>query len=317
VSEINPADLGESGGSPSLSDEFSSEAANVETPQTARKPEREGLPSGYRMRADSHYVDQLLTPRAGSAEPARGSRRAAVATAEAPVENPENAVVRERRENRDLRTDRLLAQLSEDLATVESSVATLTSGTSPTARRVMLDVLRAHTWRAAWLVRAQTLADKPVRAAGRPRPIGGVFARLREGFAAECRLNSLTLHLHAPDWNAAVAVDEHELLIGLTGAIVSTIGLVGETEGATVKITASAAGGELRTVEISQDEAVVPAPVAGRFFDPVWADRPGGWVSGFGAWTARTVAQRQGGDAALVAGDRRGSTMRLTFERTA
>jgi len=315
VSEINPADLGVSGGSSNLSDEFSSETANVETPATARKPEREGLPSGYRMRADSHYVDQLLTPRAGGAEPARASRRA-VATAEALVENAENVVVRERREIRDLRTDRLLAQLSEDLATVESSVATLSSGASPTARRVTLDILRAHTWRAAWLVRAQTLSDRPVRAAGRPRPIGGVFARLREGFAAECRLNSLTLHLHAPDWNAAVSVDEQELLIGLTGAIVSTIGLVGESDGATVNVTASAAGGELRTVEISQDEALVPAPVAGRFFDPVWADRPGGWVSGFGAWTARTVAQRQGGDAALVAGDRRGSTMRLVFERT-
>jgi hypothetical protein len=315
VSEINPAELGTAGGSPDPSDEFSSESANVETPSTTRKSEREGLPSGYRMRADSHYVDQLSTPRAGGPEPARGSRRA-VAPPEAPVENPENVAVRERRETRDLRTDRLLVQLSEDLATVESSVATLASGASPTARRVTLDLLRAHTWRAAWLVRAQALSDRPVRA-GRPRPIGNVFARLREGFAAECRLNSLTLHLHVPDWNAAVSVDEQELMIGLTGAIVSTIGLVGESDGATVKVTASAAGGELRTVEISQDEAVVSAPVAGRFFDPVWADRPGGWLSGFGAWTARTVAQRHGGDAALVAGDRRGSTMRLTFDRTA
>jgi hypothetical protein len=313
VSEINPADVGVSGGSPNLSDEFSSETVNVETPTPVRKPDREGLPSGYRMRADSHYVDQLLTPRAGGAEQARGSRRAAVAPAEAVVDHAE---VRERRETRDLRTERLLAQLSEDLATVESSVATLTSGASPAARRVMLDVLRAHTWRAAWLVRAQTFSDGPIRASVRPRPIGGVLSRLRDGFAAECRLNSLTLHVHVPDWNAAVAVDEQELMIGLTGAIVSMIGLVGESDGATVKVTAAASGGELRTVEISQDEAVVPAPLAGRFFDPVWADRPGGWVSGFGAWTARTVAQRHGGDAALVAGDRRGSTMRLTFERT-
>ena len=309
MSEINPADLGLSGGSANLSDEFSSETTDVETPAPARKPEREGLPSGYRMRADSHYVDQLLTPRA---EPVRGLRRA-VAPPEAAVETVE---VRERRETRDLRTDRLLAQLSEDLATVESSVATLTNGTSPTARRVMLDVLRAHTWRAAWLVRAQTLSDGPVRASARPRPIGGVLSRLREGFAAECRLNSLTLHVHAPDWNASVTVDEQELVIGLTGAIVSTIGLLGDSDGATVKVTASAAAGELRVVEISQDEAVVPATVTARFFDPVWAERPGGWVSGFGAWTARTVAQRHGGDAALLAGDRRGSTIRLTFERT-
>jgi hypothetical protein len=316
VSEINPADVSVGGGSPNLSDEFSRETSDVETPSPTRKPEREGLPSGYRMRADAHYVDQLSTPR-GSGESQR-NRRGAVAT---PDESREAREAREandardRRETRDLRTDRLLSQLGEDLATVESSVATLTSGASPTARRVMLDVLRAHTWRAAWLVRAQTLADGPVRSTVRARPIGGVLSRLREGFAAECRLNSLALHVHVPDWNAAVAVDEQELMTGITGAIVSTIGLLGDSDGATVKVTATAAGGELRTVEVSQDEAIVPAAVAGRFFDPVWADRPGGFVAGFGAWTARLVAQRHGGDAVLVAGDRRGSTLRLTFER--
>jgi hypothetical protein len=259
------------------------------------------------MRADAHYVDQLSTPRASDGP---RPRRGAVTTV---VDEASDA--RDRRETRDLRTDRLLAQLGEDLASVESSVATLTSGASPTARRVMLDVMRAHTWRAGWLVRAQTLADGPVRGSVRPRPIGGVLSRLREGFAPECRLNSLALHVHVPDWNAAVAIDEQELIVGLTGAIVSTIGLLGDTDGATVKVTATATGGELRTVEVSQDEVIVPANVAGRFFDPVWAERPGGWVSGFGAWTSRLVAQRHGGEAALVAGDRRGSTLRLTFER--
>jgi hypothetical protein len=300
VSEINPADLGVGGGSPNLSDDFSRDVAEADEPP-AKKLEREGLPSTYRMRADAHYVDQLTTSR--PAEPARGGRR---------VQAPSDDL---RREARDLRTERLLAQLGEDLATVESSVATLSSGASPTARRVMLDVLRVHTWRAAWLVRAQTLADTPGRGSVRPRPIGGVLSRLREGFAAECRLNSLSLHVHVPDWNASVAIDEPELLVGLTGAIVATIGLLGDSDGATVKVTASASGGELRSVEVSQDEVVVPASVAGRFFDPVWAERPGGWVSGFGAWTARTVAERHGGEAALIAGDRRGSSLKLTFER--
>ena len=179
----------------------------------------------------------------------------------------------------------------------------------------MLDVLRAHTWRAAWLVRAQAMADGASRGSVRPRPIGGVLSRLREGFAAECRLNSLALHVHVADWNASVAVDESELLVGLTGAIVATIGLLSDSDGATVKVTASVSGGELRAVEVMQDEAAIPAAVAGRFFDPVWAERPGGWVSGFGAWTARTVAERHGGEAALVAGDRRGSILRLAFER--
>jgi hypothetical protein len=309
VSESNPAGVSAGGGSSNLSDEFPGETPDVDETVPAKRPEREGLPANYRMRADSHYVDQLSTPRPDSPRGPRRGSAPAVATEETPE-------FRERRETRDLRLERLLAQLSEDLATVESSVATLSSGASPTARRVMLDVMRAHTWRAAWLVRAQTLAEgsAPLRGV-RSRPIGGVLSRLREGFAAECRLNSLALHVHVPDWNAAVAVDEQDLIVGLTGAIVSTIALLGDSDGATVKVTATATGGELRTVEVSQDEVPVPTAVAGRFFDPVWAERSGGWLAGFGAWTARKVAQRHGGDAALVAGDRRGSTLRLTFER--
>lgn len=302
MSEINPADVG--AGSSNRPEEFSRESADVDVTGPAKKPEREGLPAGYRMRADAHYVDQLLTPRSDAA---RSSRRTAA------VEDPPEA--RERREVRDVRIERLLAQLAEDLASVESSSASLASGASPTARRVMLDVVRAHTWRAAWLVRAQGLVDGPSTRSVRPRPIGGILSRLRDGFAAEGRLNSVALHVHVPDWNAAIAIDEQELMIGLTGAVVSIIGLLGDSDGATVKVTASASGGELRAVEVSQDETLVPSAVTGRFFDPVWADRPGGWVAGFGAWTARTVAQRHGGDAALVAGDRRGCTLRLTFER--
>lgn len=306
MSEINPADVG--GSASNLPEEFSRESADVDVPAPAKKPEREGLPAGYRMRADAHYVDQLLTPRSDAA---RSSRRVLPPPAE------DLSEARDRREARDVRTERLFAQLAEDLASVESSVASLTTGASPTARRVMLDVVRAHTWRAAWLVRAQGLPDGPSTRSVRPRPIGGILSRLRDGFAAEGRLNSVALHVHVPDWNAAVAIDEQELMIGLTGAVVSIVGLLGDSDGATVKLTASASGGELRAVEISQDEAQVPATVTGRFFDPLWADRPGGWVAGFGAWTARTVAQRHGGDAAVVAGDRRGCTLRLTFERPA
>ena len=306
---MNPADVAVGVGSPELTEEFPRETSDV-PPASPRKPEREGLPAGYRMRADSHYVDQLLNSKG---EPVREARRRSAPPAAVADEHTE---ARERRDARDLRTERLFSQLAEDLATVESSVATLASGASPTARRVMLDVMRAHTWRAGWLIRAQALADSPARGAVRSRAIGAVLARVREGFAAECRLNSLVLHVHVPDWNASVSIDEQELVTGVTGAIIATIGLLGDSDGATIRVTATASGGELRAVEVAQDDTPVSAAVGGRFFDPVWADRPGGWVAGFGAWTARTVAQRHGGEAALVAGDRRGSMLRLTFERT-
>jgi hypothetical protein len=50
-----------------------------------------------------------------------------------------------------------------------------------------------------------------------------------------------------------------------------------------------------------------------RFFDLAWADRPGGWLAGLGAITARAVAQQHGGNAVFQAGDRRGSLVRITF----
>src|SRR5262249_22177368 len=155
------------------------ESTDVVAQIPARKAEREGLPAGYRMRADSHYVDQLLNPKTGQAESGREARRKP-----APVAD-DHSEPRERRDVRDLRTERLFAQLGEDLASVESSVATLVSGASPTARRVMLDVMRAHTWRAGWLLRAQALTEGQSRGAVRSRPIGAVLARVREGFAAE------------------------------------------------------------------------------------------------------------------------------------
>jgi nitrogen-specific signal transduction histidine kinase len=58
---------------------------------------------------------------------------------------------------------------------------------------------------------------------------------------------------------------------------------------------------------------MVGPSIASRFFDPLWSERPGGWVAGLGASAARAVAQQQGGSAVFLAGERRGTTIRLTF----
>ena len=63
------------------------------------------------------------------------------------------------------------------------------------------------------------------------------------------------------------------------------------------------------------DDVTVGSGIADRFFDPVWAERPGGWMTDVAASTFRAVAERFGGHARLIVGDRRGTTMRLTFGR--
>ena len=329
VSEVNPADLPSAGGRvlaeefPNESSEFIQEpetpkaskfVSEIDTPK-ASKSEREGLPAGYRMRADSHYVEQLTARRGERAERVVGDG-ARVPRKPDPVEaDPPSAEPRDRRDPRDRRTERLLAQMTEDLASIESSAAMLAAETSVVARRVSVDLVRSHAWRAAFLVKAAALLDNGPRGAIRPRPLSTLLQHVRDGFAPECRLTTFGLHVHAPDWNALVSVDEPAVVLALTGAVIATLGILGPPEGSTIKLSAAASAGELRVVEVTQDEASLPAGVTQRIFDPTWTDRPGGWTAAIGAAVARAVAQHHGGEAALVAAGKRGTTLRLSFTR--
>ena len=63
MSEIDPAD-GVAGGTAEIPEEFTEDLETGAAGSRLKKPVREGLPSGYRMRADAHYVDQLSSRRA-------------------------------------------------------------------------------------------------------------------------------------------------------------------------------------------------------------------------------------------------------------
>jgi hypothetical protein len=250
------------------------------------------------MRADAHYVDQLSGRRPDRAERDRDSARVVAAP------EVDEADARERR------SERILAQLQEELATLASGTAMLSNG-SGLARRIGVDLVRVETWRANWLIRAHALVDGRERAALRPRPLGPLVDQIRQGILPECRLAGVALQVTASDWNGTVNVDEAVLTAGVTGAVLATLGLIGSQEGAEIRIAFDASGGELRTVEITQDEAVPGPSAAVRFFDLAWADRPGGWLAGLGAVTARLAAQQHGGTAVFQVADRRGSLIRI------
>jgi hypothetical protein len=309
VSEADSADVTAAGRR--TAPEIFSEDADLTAPTSDhQKSEREGLPPGYRMRADAHYVEQLTSRRTDrhADVPRVVARREAA--------EPEGAVdIRERRDPRDRRTEKILAQLTEDVATIESLSAVLASGLSALARRTSLDLVRAHAWRASWLLRAGAILDGSHRAPARPVQVAALLGQIREGFAAESRLAGFALHLRASDWGAEISVDQPAFVAALSGAIVATLGLAKEGGIADVRLTLVAGPGDLQTVEVSQDDAELMQSSVQRFFDPTWAERPGGWVAGLGAATARAVVQQNGGEALCLAGDGRGSTLRLTFSR--
>jgi hypothetical protein len=293
------------GGGLTASERFDDDVAELESTLPARsKAEREGLPAGYRMRADAHYVDALLSKRTEREAPK--ARRVADAV-------DMRADLDDAREARD-RHVRVLTQLSEDLATIDSVMGVLATETSRVARRANVDVIRAQTWRAGWMLRANTIVDGAYRQHLRPRPLGHLLGQVRTAFAPEGRLTGVALEVHASDWEAVVAIDESSVITAITGGLLATLGVVGPAEGMVVKVAAIAAAGELRAVEISQDEVSVRSQVL-RFFDSGWTDRPGGWTAALGARVAKVVSEQHGGEAVLVVGDPSGSILRLTFSR--
>jgi len=264
-----------------------------------KRSQREGLPPGYRMRADAHYVEQLTTRRN---EPVRADAngRADASRATKPADNAD-------------RSERLLGQLADDLATIQGALGMLDVDASPMARRVSLDLIKVQVWRAQWLLRATALVNGSTHASLRMRPIGSLLTTLREGFAAEFRLAGLGLQVHASDWMAPVSVDEQSLVTGVAGGIIATLGLVGQGEWAAVRVAIAESAGELRTIEIAQEDVAVGEPRTRRFFDASWTERPGGWAAAIGAAAARAAALRHGGDATFLTGDRRGSILRMAF----
>jgi hypothetical protein len=287
------------------------------------KPEREGLPPGYRMRADPHYVELLSS--GGRAERARtevrqdgrsegkseGRSEGKSEGRIVPRDSELTAVARVPRERR------IFSHLIEEITAIEAAAALLAGDASPLTRRVSLDLIKAQAARAAWLLRAQSIvAGAAPELAPRTRQLGVLLGQLRDRLAAECRLVGVGLQI-ATESTASVTVDDGALSLGVTGAVVALLPFLSGVENAFVRIEAiveeDGDEDDLQAVEISQDAITLSATARQRFFDADWQDRPGGWLAGTGASVAMATAERLGGRASLSTGARRGCTIRLGF----
>ena len=274
------------------------ESASTETGRI----EREGLPPGYRMRADAHYVDALSGSPSPRADRVREVSRPA--TLDEPAV-PDASSARDRR---------LFDQLAEDVAAIESAAAMLTGDGSALGRRVGLDLIKAQSARAAWLLRAHAMQQSAdALPAGRRRPLAAVLADIRDRAGVECRLVGVGLDVQAADESGSVTVTDAALMVAITGAIMAQLGLVAGTDGAVIRVQAAVKHGETLTIDVAQDAIALPAASQERFFDAGWVTRPGGWLAAMGAASARVAAERQGGTAILVSPDRRGCNFRLTM----
>lgn len=254
------------------------------------------------MRADAHYVDQL-TSRRGERVYTDHPRQPT------PFDSEGDANPRDRRDVRERRSDRVLAQIAEEVAAIDAAAA-LWRAQAQSQRRLAADLLQVHTNRAAWLTGANALLDGSGRGSVVSKPIGVLLMQIREDLVTECRLSGVALHVSADDWNLRVSVHETEFGLGVAGAIRALLNSAPDAEGATIRVNAVVAEDVLQAIEISQDVIEIPS-VPSRFFDLSWTERPGGWMAAFSASVARAFAQREGGAATFVPGERRGATIKL------
>jgi hypothetical protein len=275
------------------------ETSDFSSPEPV-KVEREGLPAGYRMRADAHYVDTLTSnPRSDRAREASRTAWADEAARTAPQDR------------------RLFDQLAEDVGAIESAASLLAGERSALLRRVGLDLIKAQSARASWLLRAMALGDAATDADTQPRRrlLRDVLAQLRDRVSVECRLMGVGLEMDVAPDAGATPVAEALVAAGVTGAILAQLGLADGQDGAHIRVRASIpqAEGAAVSIEISQDATAIPAASHARFFDASWVNRPGGWLGAMGAATARTAAERLGGGISLATADRRGAVIRLVL----
>ena len=95
----------------------------------------------------------------------------------------------------------------------------------------------------------------------------------------------------------------------------SILGLIGDTDEASLTLQATSSAGRLRTIDLVQSDVLVTPGEGGRFFDASWVDRPGGWLASLGAAVTKAAAQQHGGDAVFLADEEIGSTVRMQFSK--
>jgi hypothetical protein len=257
--------------------------------------DREGLPPRYRMRADEHYVEQLFGgERKESSAEAAGRRLHR--TADPHVRPPQE------------RQERVLVEIARDLTEIDTATGLLEGASSALTRRVGLDLIKARTWQALWLLRANAVLAGTHRGRVRRQPLHVVLAAVDRGLAAECRLAGVGLDVDESAASGEIAVDAEALAAGVAGAVIWTLNLVGDAEGAVIRLVGEVDEHGAGRIEVTQPDADLDGDRR------TGGTSPEGWTADLAASVAKAVAKQHGGEAAFLVGDGRRSVVRLTLK---
>jgi nitrogen-specific signal transduction histidine kinase len=280
-------------------------ADDTDADESGEQPSRrEGLPPGFRMRHDSHYVDELMSG-------GRSARTTTVPAGESAEPRPEDSA--------DAATAapaaRAYAEIGESLEAIGTCLRLFRETARPPAERVALELIETEAARAAWLVQALTVLDEESPVANGSVDLEALARRVvrllapgRSGSGA-----TFTIESSAPGLKAR---GDESLLAMAVAAIATALQAAAErAPDAVVRVQiAEELGGRVR-LEGIQNALRMPASWRARFLDPAWLDRPGGRRVAIGLAAASRVAQLHRGTLTMGGAEHGGCRLVLSLPR--
>ncbi len=251
-----------------LDPQSSSASAPIENP----RPARQGLPSGYRMRHDAHYVDELETRRRPSDAPAP--------TLAFPTSIPVTFALRD------------MSQELEGVASCFNLVSTRGRGLR---ERMGLSLARVgvdRNMRAFQALRV-LLEDPPPEP--RPLSLNALIEHTVQGFGEELRLTTTCVSLDLGDSVIRLNADAKMLSLALQACLGTLVSLVeaSNVEGS-IHVMARVTDG-VACIEMREEAYRLSADQFSRLADLEWSARPGGIPAGTALAAAARIAQAHGG----------------------
>jgi hypothetical protein len=268
------------------------------------RPVRQGLPSGYRMRHDAHYVDELESRRAGTAHATvqAGHPNAAAASGAPALAFPTSIPV-----------TFALRDMSQELEGVASCFNLVAAKARPLRERMGLSLARVGVERNMRSFQALRvlLEDPPPEPA--TTSLTSIIGHTVDSFDEELRVTGLRISLDLPDTVIRVTADARMLSLALQACVGTLVSLVEASNAPDVIHVAARLSDGIASCEMRQDAYRLSADQFARLTDLEWSERPGGIPAGIGLAAAARIAQAHGGGLDARRTDSGGCLLMLTI----
>jgi hypothetical protein len=252
-------------------EDFSELIDSIGAPPVKPRAIRQGLPTEYRMRHDSHYVEELG---------ARSSTARSEQTPPPPSSVPTTAALRD------------LCQEFEGLA---SCFNLIQQGARPLRERLGVTLAKIGVQRSIRYAQHLRLLLEDSHPSRREVRLDELMRQVFGEFKEELRLTESTLSVNLPDSSLLLHGDAALLMNGIRACLGTAIALVEMSGTASDIHMAAFTSGDTLHCEFRQDAYTLEPPELARLFDMESTDRQGGRTIAVALGAAKRVMQLHGG----------------------